>query len=304
MHNPSTTSQQHIPVLAAEITEFLMQHIPRDGFHIDATLGLGGHAKWLLEAGFQGIILGIDWDPENLSEAKKTLEPWKHQCLFEENNFKNIAEVIHKAHVKQFDSILFDVGISSVHVDKAERGFSFLKDGPLDMRYHHEGITAYDIVNFESEAYIAEIIWKFGEERLSRHIAAEIIRRRKGGKISTTLELAKLVSDVYHHKGFKRSAKHPATKTFQALRIAVNDELGNIETALQTSIASAKKGAYILTISYHSLEDRLIKTLFRKKTHEGILKIINKKVIVPWEKEIALNPRSRSAKLRIVQRIE
>ncbi len=294
----------HIPVLIKSIISNIEEFGINKPKIVDATLGLGGYIKNIIASGIGGSFLGIDCDKDNLEEAKKRLCKERENIKFSLGNFRDISEILKKNHFEDADIFLFDLGLCSTHIDDQERGFSFQAEGLLDMRFSKEQDgSAYDFINFTNEQELADIIYKYGEERLSRHIASEIIRRRKIKKIETTKELANLIQDVYSHKGIKRSKRHPATRTFQALRIAVNDELGALEQGLSDTIGIAKTGVRIFVISYHSLEDRLVKNIFRKAKKEGKLKLINKKVITPSAPELAENPRSRSAKLRIAEKL-
>ena len=294
----------HIPVLI----KYIISHIEEWGISkpkiVDTTLGLGGYIKNIIASGIDSSFLGIDCDKDNLEEAKKRLCGEKNDIKFNLGNFRDMSEILKENQFEDADIFLFDLGLCSTHVDDQKRGFSFQAEGPLDMRFSREQVnSAYNFINFTNEQELADIIYKYGEEKLSRHIASEIIRRRKIKKIETTTALASLIEDVYRYKGTKRGKKHPATRTFQALRIVVNDELNALEKGLSHTISIAKKGARIFVISYHSLEDRLVKNIFREAKKEGRLRLINKKVITPDAPELAENPRSRSAKLRIAEKL-
>ena len=292
----------HIPVLIKSIIDNIEEWGIDKPKIVDATLGLGGYIKNIIKVGIGNSFLGIDCDESNMLEAKKRLEGEKINIKFNLGNFRDMSEILKENQFEDANIFLFDLGLCSTHVDDQERGFSFQAEGPLDMRFSKkQANSAYDFINFTGEHELADNIYKYGEERLSRHIASEIIRRRKIKKIETTKELADLIESVYGYKGIKRGKRHPATKTFQALRIAVNDELSALEQGLSDTIGIAKKGSRIFVISYHSLEDRLVKNIFREAKKEGKLRLINKKVIIPDALELKENPRSRSAKLRIVE---
>jgi len=261
---------------------------------IDATVGLGGHAQRLLDVVSPGgELIGFDRDERNLQEAKRRLGSDSASCRLIHDSFANVGS----HDLPGVDGALFDLGYSSVHVDDAERGFSFQQDGPLDMRYDtRDGRTAEDIVNDWSEEELARIFRQFGEERFSARIAQRVVRERKMVRITTTTQLADVVASAVPARG----KIHPATKVFQALRMEVNDELSHIEKGLGDAIGLLKSGGRIAVISFHSLEDRLVKQLFKGRDDLGL---INKKVIRPSDEETSENPRARSAKLRVAEKI-
>jgi len=266
----------HIPVLKKEVIEYLNPK-PNENF-IDATLGFGGHTRAILEKiKPNGKVLGIEVDPEKKVEMER-LE-------LVHDSYSNLERIVKE----KYDGILFDLGFSSYEIEKSGKGFSFQKNEFLDMRYSGEGLTAYEIVNSFSEKEIEKILREYGEERKSRKIAKAILRERKKGKIKTTFQLAEIIK-----KEVKGGRIHPATRTFQALRIKVNDELNNLKKGLEQSLKVLKKGGKIVVISYHSLEDRIVKRFFK----ENNLNILTKKPIRPSLTEIRENPKSRSAKLR------
>ena len=302
----------HHPVLYHEIIAALE---PKNkGYYVDCTLGAGGHALGILNAcSPEGKLLGFDLDPQALALARETLAPHEQRTLLLQRSYTALSETLQENQWTLVHGIVLDLGASSMQFDTAERGFSFREDAPLDMRFSPK-ITesAADIINTYSEAELAEIIFRYGEERASRRIAKAIIRDRP---IRSTFELASLISTVIPRKG-KRV--HPATRTFQALRIAVNDELGSIESVLPQAIASLAPSGRLAVISFHSLEDRLVKRFFRYESkdcicpprqpvctcdHKASIKEITRKPIVPCEVESASNPRARSAKLRIAEKI-
>ncbi|MAZ40567.1 16S rRNA (cytosine(1402)-N(4))-methyltransferase [bacterium] len=293
----------HTPVLLQETIEFLL---PKKGeVIIDGTLGLGGHAQVLCKAtGSDGVLIGIDQDTEALSKAQEKLSGC--QVHIYKNNFRNIDSVLEKEGTQTVDKVLLDLGVSSLQLDTAERGFSFKHDAPLDMSmtdkegaYH---LTAYEIINEWDEETLVTILQGYGEEKFAKRIAHAITEARKEKPIKTTHELAELIKQSvpvwYRHKRI-----HPATKTFQALRIAVNDELEALKEFLPKGWDALKKDGRLAVISFHSLEDRIVKQFFRNKKHGGEGVLINKKPIVPTEDEIHNNPRARSAKLRVIQKL-
>lgn len=294
-------SMEHTSVMKEEVLEGLS--LPKKRNIVDATLGLGGHAKAILEnLSKSGKVIGFDADYDHIKEAKKKLRKFKDRVIFIHSNFEHLQEELQKTRVRAVDGVLFDLGIASPHVDFADRGFSFLREGELDMRFNRkEGKTAAEIVNNYSEKELIRIFKEYGEEKKARRIAMEIRKRRKSRRFKTTTELARFIE-----KKVGRSGRiHPATRVFQALRIEVNRELEVLPEALRQAVEVLKSGGRIVVISYHSLEDRIVKNFFRdlSRGDDQILKLITKKPLVPTESEIAENPRSRSAKLRIVEKI-
>lgn len=277
----------HIPVLAKEVLEGLA--LKPGETVVDGTLGGGGHAALMLAATApNGRLIGFDRDARNLEIACDGMKGSSDRVTYVHDSFGNMA-----AHVEQTDAILLDLGFSSMHVDDASRGFSFMKDGPLDMRYDaSKGETAADIVNGAPLDEIAAMLRIYGEEPFANQIAKAITVQRKKKKFETTLELADYIASL--SKG--RGKIHPATRTFQALRIAVNDELGELERGLKAAEQILTAGGRIAIITFHSLEDRMVKQFFRDSQ---VLKATTKKPIDPSEEEIRTNPRSRSAKLRV-----
>ena len=300
----------HTPVLLAEVLKGLQ--IEPGGHYIDATTGAGGHSRAILLASAPtGCLLCIDTDPRALDKARHNLVDFASQISFANANFSELEAVAVKNGFGQVDGILLDLGVSSLQLDNAERGFSFQKEGPLDMRLSGRGPSAADLVNNLPETELADIIWKYGEERQSRRIARAIVKNRP---LHRSTELAQLIVQVKGRKG----KIHPATKTFQALRIAVNRELDALEAALPQAVKLLVPGGRLAVIAFHSLEDRVVKVFFRTESrtcicppealvcicnHKASLRIWNRKVIVPSDKEKAENRRSRSAKLRIAERI-
>jgi 16S rRNA (cytosine1402-N4)-methyltransferase len=302
----------HVPVLLDEVIAGLQAR--RGGYFVDCTVGLGGHAAAILEIiSPSGKLLGIDADPEAIKISQDKLSDYGEAVTLVNDNFVNLEAIYRRHHFHPVDGVLFDLGVSSLQLDTAERGFSFHLDAPLNMRFDSEpGLTASDIVNSFSEQELAKLIEKYGEERHSRRIARHIVQNRP---IATTVELARLIEQTL---GGKRAKIHPATRTFMALRIAVNNELQNLELALKQTIDLLRPGGRLTVISYHSLEDRIVKQFMRDAAssclcppgtvichcgHTPTLKLISRKVIKPTSLEIESNPRSRSAKLRIAERL-
>ena len=289
----------HIPVLLEETIEALA--VEPGGRYIDCTLGAGGHAAAILDCSSPGgQLLGIDADPEAITVARARLEAYSNSMLLVNENFVNLKAICIKYDFLPVHGILFDLGLSSLQLSSSGRGFSFQHDAPLDMRLSpSQEVTAADIINTSSEAELARLIETFGEESYSRKIAHYIVQQRP---IKTTFELAQTIEQAI---GGRRGRIHPATKTFQALRIAVNQELGHLQLALEQAIDLLGLGGRLVVISYHSLEDRIVKHVMRQAAREekACLRLVNKKVIPPSLAEIQFNPRSRSAKLRAAERI-
>ncbi|MGA8849773.1 MAG: 16S rRNA (cytosine(1402)-N(4))-methyltransferase RsmH [Dehalococcoidia bacterium] len=302
----------HVPALLDEVIAGLQPQ--RGGDFVDCTVGLGGHAATILEKiSPTGRLLGIDADPEAIKISQDKLSDYGEAVTLVNDNFVNLEAICRRYHFHPVDGILFDLGVSSLQLDTAERGFSFHLDAPPDMRFDpRQGLTASDIVNSFSEQELAKLIERYGEEHHSLRIARHIVQNRP---IATTVELARLVEQVL---GGKRAKIHPATRTFMALRIAVNSELQNLELALNQTLNLLRPGGRLTVISYHSLEDRIVKQFMRYAAsgclcppgtvicrcgHVPTLKLISRKVIKPTSLEIESNPRSRSAKLRIAERL-
>lgn len=286
--------QHHIPVLSEEVYENLISIGCR--VFIDATVGGGGHALGMLDRNRDLHLIGIDRDQEALDQARETLKEHSDRVTLLRGNFRDLNQILQGTGVFSIDGILFDLGISSYQL-AANRGFSFIDDEELDMRMDpREEMTAYKVVNYYRQEQIARVLYEFGEEWQSRRIARAIVERRKKEKIQTAKQLADLVASVK-----KREGKiHPATKTFQALRIAVNDELASLEQGLGEAIPLLNGNGRIGVITFHSLEDRIVKERFRKNES---LRILTRKPIRPSLQEIRDNPRSRSAKLRVAEKI-
>ena len=292
---------QHVPVLLDEVLQFL--NVRPGGVIVDATVGLGGHSAEIAKRlGAKGKLICFDRDSEAMELAKARMEEVKAEIggempevIFESRAFSEAANVIESG---SLDGLLADFGVSSLQLDEAHRGFSFRSEGPLDMRMDsRSGETAGQVVNQEDENELADLIYEFGEERRSRRIARAIVRARP---ISTTAELAGVISAAA--PSMKGDKIHPATRTFQALRIRVNNELGEIRSLLKSAPSLLKPGARLVLISFHSLEDRQVKDAFRDAGRDGIYEVLTKKPVVAEEQEQMRNPRSRSAKLRAAER--
>ncbi|KRT36276.1 16S rRNA (cytosine(1402)-N(4))-methyltransferase RsmH [Acetomicrobium hydrogeniformans] len=293
---------RHVPVLTNEIINILSLSDDLK-LVVDATVGLGGHAYALLSTFPDIKLLGLDQDETALEIAYERLKPFGERVLLVKSNFRFIDDVV-KNHFRSVavDAILFDLGVSSLQIDDEERGFSFNKPGPIDMRMDREAkVTAFDIINNYCIKDLSDIFYKYGEERYSRQIAKAIVRyREQKGLIASTAELVEIIRRALPAKIQRQMGKHPARRVFQALRIVVNDELGALESGLKNSLGCLRSGGHLIVISYHSLEDRIVKHSFKDWEKEGIGKIFSKKPILPKREEIEGNPRSRSAKLRVL----
>lgn len=307
----------HVPVMLNECLDGLK--IKSDGIYVDGTVGGAGHSIEIVKKlGEGGRLIAVDRDSDALEAASKRLAPYKDKVTFVHDDYKNLISELDSLGVGEVDGILLDLGVSSYQLDNAERGFSYMKDAPLDMRMDREQpLSAYDVVNGYDEREIANILFDYGEEKLARVIARNIVAKRAQKPIETTLELAKIVEDSYPAKT-RWKFGHPAKRTFQAIRIAVNGELNALDEAITAMARRLKKGGRMAVITFHSLEDRIVKSAFRElnlactcppdfpvcvcdKVQE--VELVNKKPIVASDEEMKNNPRSQSAKLRIVERI-
>jgi 16S rRNA (cytosine1402-N4)-methyltransferase len=293
----------HQPVLLDEILKSFP--IKKEGIIVDATIGLGGHSWAILANSPPGLkIIGIDLDAHALKIAWDRLKVYKDRLTLFQENFRNLDSVLKNLNINKIDGLLFDLGVSSLQLDTPERGFSFQSEAKLDMRFDtREETTAADLVNSLKLDELEYILREFGEERFAARIAKSIIEYRKKEPISTTGQLVKIIFKSLSPKRHYQKI-HPATRTFQALRIYLNQELVALKEAVEKGIFFLNSGGRIGVISFHSGEDRVVKQLFRKFAQEKVLKIINKKPLSPQEQEISLNPRSRSAKLRLAERLE
>jgi len=289
----------HPPVLLKESLELLKAE--EGGTFVDATLGGGGHTEAILKANPNNRVIAIDRDEEAIERALKRLEPYGDRLSVYHANFSALDKVLELEGVEEVDGVLFDLGVSHFHL-RGERGFTVWHEQPLDMRMDRsQKLTAKEVVNSLSEKELAEIIFKYGEEKFARKIAREIVRRRKRKPIETTAELAKIVEEVIPKKLWAGKKRHPAIKTFQAIRIFVNKEFEEIEEGIPKAARFLKRGGRLAVITFHSLEDRLVKNLLRNL--EGF-RTVTKKPVEPTPEEVSANPAARSAKLRVVERVE
>ncbi len=309
---PQASRPRHIPVLGRQAVEILN---PRaGGIYVDATFGAGGYSQAILEAGAAGVI-GIDRDRNAIAGGFTLVDRWGGRLTLVEDRFSNLAEICAAQGAPAVDGIVMDVGVSSMQLDEAGRGFSFRNDGPLDMRMGHEGPTAADVIARASETELADIIYRFGEERHSRSVARAIVAARKDAPVTTTRALADIVARAVRSKP---SDIHPATRTFQGLRIFVNRELEELHLALGAAERVLKPGGRLVVVSFHSLEDRIVKNFFNERARSSggsrhrpevaqlapSFVILTRRAVAPDDEEIAKNPRARSAKLRAGERTD
>ena len=308
--------KHHESVLAKEILQYL--HPREDGLIVDGTLGNGGHTELILKNTAPGLrVLGIDRDEQAIERAGKRLAPFRNRVTLIHGNFSDIKNILKKANVMNVDGLLLDLGVSSPQLDSPERGFSFMRNGPLDMRMDStQKTTAADLLVKLSDEELVLVIKEYGEERFAKRIVRAIRKAQEQNPITTTLQLSNIVSGVTHTP---RPAKiHPATRTFQALRIAVNNELEHIKSALSDSLKVLSASARIMVISFHSLEDRIVKNFFKDEEkgcicpprlpvcacgHKTRLKIITRRPVTPASEEVKRNPRASSSKLRVAERV-
>ncbi len=271
---------------------------------IDGTLGLGGHAKrWLESTMPNGQVVGFDRDPEALLEAGRVLKDYGDRAMIFQGNYRDSAECLKTKRIGRVDAILLDLGVNSCQLDTASRGFSFRADGPLDMRMDPSSpVSAETLVNEASEETLRELFWKYGEERFSRQIARRLVEARSQKRIQSTTELENVIFHAVPRAARFGGRLHPATRCFQALRIAVNQEIESLEAFLPQSVDLLATDGRIAVISFHSLEDRLVKNTFRELEQKKLGKILTKKPLTPSEAEQTKNPRSRSAKMRVFER--
>ena len=307
----------HTPVLPEEVIAYLQ--CPRGGTFVDATVGEGGHTQEILRASPQNKVIGIDWDQEIIERAKKRLVQYGKRVTLIHHDFAHLPQILQDLGIERVDGLLFDLGISSYHSQEEKRGFGFHRDGPLDMRMDtRRKLTAYDIVNHFPMEEIAKIFRRYGEERWTKRIVKAIGEKRQQGSIRSTGALAEIISRAIPRKHHPCRI-HPATKTFLALRIAVNDELNNLEAILNEAPFLLTRGGRIGVISFHSLEDRIVKETFKRMGstcvcpptlpqcicggEKQVLQIITKRPLTPRLEELSDNPRARSAKLRVAERV-
>jgi len=299
----NSSTVEHIPVLAETLAEQI--NLPPDGVMVDATIGQGGHSLLFGKIlGPKGVIVGLDVDKRAIQRAQFILKDLACKVILLHSNFSQITEQVGKLGIEKVHFILADLGVGSAQLADVEKGLSFQTNMPLDMRFDKRlKTTAADIVNRTDERTLADLIYRFGQDRASRRIARFIVQQRRRQPITTTGQLAAIVSKALQRPAQKRKHRiHPATRTFQALRIAVNNELENLKELLACVTELLSKKGYVAVISYHSLEDRLVKNNFKLNERENIYRIITKKPIVPSHEEISRNRRARSAKLRIAQK--
>ena len=302
----------HYSVLKQELIENL--NIKEDGIYVDATVGYAGDSKEILKRIPKGFLYGFDQDPKAVMYSEEELSKIGSNFKIFNVNFNQMIEKLNEYNIDSVDGIIFDLGFSSPQIDDQERGFSFMHDGPLDMRMSSKGITAKDIIENYSEEKLANIFFTYGEEKMSKVIARKV--KNNKDNINTTLELVETIKNATGANYFYKN--HPERKIFQALRIEVNQELKVLEEILPKAINKLKKGGRLLVITFHSLEDRIVKNIFKKNSevdefvkglieipeeYKPLIKLINKKPILPKEEELEENSRSRSAKLRIIERI-
>lgn len=306
----------HVSVLLNEVIEGLK--IKEDGIYVDGTLGGAGHSRYIAEKLTTGKLIGIDQDQNALKKAGEVLKDYKENVILVHDNYENIDKVLRELEIEKVDGILLDLGVSSHQLDEKSRGFSHNKDAPLDMRMDKtSSFTARELVNTYSEKELEDIIWNYGEDRWAKRIAEFIVRERKEKPIETTLELVSVVKKAIP-KGARREGHHPAKKTFQGIRIEVNRELDVLESSIPKMVDLLNPGGRLAIITFHSLEDRIVKNSFKELYKNCIcppefpqcvcnksreINIITRKPIFPSKEEIEENPRSRSAKLRIGEKL-
>lgn len=303
--------------MVKEVIEYL--NCQPNGVYVDGTLGSGGHSLEILKCSSpNGRLIGIDWDVEAISLASDRLKDFQDRVTIVCKNFKTLGSILKNLRVYKVDGILLDLGVSSTQLGDKDRGFSFRLEGPIDMRMDRGFVLkAFDLINSLSIPELEEILWKYGEERFAKKIARSIADYRKVQPITTTTQLADITSTAIPSR-FHPKRIHPATRTFQAIRIAVNDELTNLEIALREGVDLLKEGGRFCVISFHSLEDRIVKQSFRSFARgcicppdmpecncqeESKIKVLTRKPILPSEEEISKNPRSRTARLRVAERL-
>ena len=307
----------HRPVLLDECIQAL--NIRPDGIYLDGTLGRAGHSREIARRLHTGRLICVDRDDAALEAARERLGPWMDRVTLVHSNFDRVDEILNELGIPGADGMLFDLGVSSPQLDDGARGFSYMADAPLDMRMdREEGLTAADVVNTWSQEELKRILFQYGEERYAPQIAGAIVRRREEGPIRTTLELVDIIKSAMPARALKEK-QHPAKRSFQAIRIAVNDELGSVERMLKRAVPRLNKGGRLAVITFHSLEDRIVKTGFADfargctcppdfpvcvcgKTPD--IRLVNKKPILPSQRELEENPRSRSAKLRVAEKLK
>jgi 16S rRNA (cytosine1402-N4)-methyltransferase len=300
MNNDMTPADRmHIPAMAAEVRALLTVRAPR--IIVDVTVGTGGHSAILLEAAPGATLLGLDRDADALAIARERLQPYGSRVTLRHCDFANIADAMAECGLEAADAIVADLGMSSYALDDPERGLSFRFDGPLDMRMDRSGgVRAYDLINEDSEEELARILFEYGDERASRRIARAIVNARRIRPIATTGELRAIVECVLGPR--RRGGVHPATRTFQAVRIAVNHEIESLAALLEHGPRMLAVEGRMAVLAYHSLEDRAVKENFRSRCRGGGFELATPKALRPSPAEVASNPRARSARLRCIER--
>ncbi len=309
-------TQQHVPVLLKECMDYL--NVRPDGTYVDGTLGRGGHSQEIASRLTSGRLVGIDRDEEAIKQSGERLSPFGGKVSLVRGNFRDVDAILAGLGIDGVDGMLFDLGVSSPQLDDASRGFSYMHDAPLDMRMDKsQTLTAWDVVNTWPESEIKRILFEFGEERYAPRIAAEIVRRRTHGGVNTTFELVEIIKSALPMASL-REKQHPAKRSFQAIRIAVNDELASISDMLDVAANVLRPGGRLVVISFHSLEDRIIKLGMQSREKgctcppdfpvcvcgfKQTMKVLTKRPVVPTDEEIEKNPRARSAKLRAAERV-
>ena len=304
----------HIPVLLEETIDGL--NIKEDGIYVDGTLGGGGHSFHIVSKLKEGKLIGIDQDLNALKKAREVLKPYEENTIFVHNNYVNIPEVLDGLNIDRVDGVLLDIGVSSHQLDEEERGFSYHKDAPLDMRMDRtKDFSAWNVVNEYSVEELNDIIFNYGEERWAKRISEFIVEERKSSSIDTTFQLVEVIKKAVPKKA--REKEHPAKKTFQGIRIEVNGELDVLKNSIPKIVERLNKGGRLAIITFHSLEDRIVKNIFKDLNKQCIcppeipicvcdkkreVKLITRKPIAPTEEEIKENRRSRSSKLRVVEK--
>lgn len=307
---------KHVSVLLEECIEAL--NIKKQGYYVDCTMGGAGHSSHIVSnLNNDGRLIGIDQDTDALNAAKEKLKDYNN-VIYVHNNFHNIYDILEELNIEKVDGILMDLGVSSYQLDAGERGFSYMQDAPLDMRMNRDKeFSAYDVINDYSEEDLYRIIKDYGEERFSKRIASFIVKRRNEKPIETTLELVDIIKAAIPAKA-RRDGPHPAKRTFQAIRIEVNGELEILDKAIDDSVKKLNRNGRLAIITFHSLEDRIVKNKFRDLENpckcpkefpicacgkKPTVKVLSRKAIAPTDEEIEVNPRSRSAKLRVLEKI-
>ena len=307
---------KHVSVLLSECIEALC--IKPDGIYVDGTLGLGGHSSEIAKRLTTGLLIGIDRDETAIERAGARLAPYGERVRLVHGNFSDVASILDRLGIDAVDGMLFDLGVSSPQLDEAQRGFSYMQDAPLDMRMDGSAsLSAHDVVNTWPESRLKQILYDYGEERYAPRIASAIVRARQERPIETTLELVEIIRSAMPAAAL-REKQHPAKRTFQAIRIAVNDELGAVQTMMDTAPDKLRPGGRLAVISFHSLEDRIVKNGIRRR-EDGCtcprdfpvctcgfvqtLRSVSRKPILPSPEEQTANPRARSAKLRVAEHV-